>query len=200
MQGLGMRSRGIQAALPNLLTGARLALTAFFLPLLNTFLVLGREAYLALIIFACICLTDYFDGKLARKLRAATRAGAVLDVAADCVFVCSSVCLLVLHGVVPAWFLALVIYKFAEFVATSHAFKAKNPGQEKLFVFDSAGRAASVLFYLLPGLCCIVLLVPRILHQEILFFACTGIAVLSVYSSVKRMGGLAKSCNNNYHS
>jgi phosphatidylglycerophosphate synthase len=175
-----------QTAVPNVLTAARLVLAVLFFGLLNTFLSRQEGALACLLMFACICLTDFFDGALARKLGAATRLGAVFDVTVDCIYVWSSVFMLSLYGVVPWWFLALVVYKFIEFVITSHIFKSRNPDHSGPFTFDPAGRAASVLFFLLPGICIVMTgaIVPQI---QIIWCVLAGTSALAAFSSVKKI-------------
>jgi CDP-diacylglycerol--glycerol-3-phosphate 3-phosphatidyltransferase len=89
-------------ALPNLLTGLRLALALFvFLALAAAAETLpgvvvaptlraALEAW-AFVAFVAAAVTDFFDGWLARKLQAASVWGAILDPIADKVLVCAVV-------------------------------------------------------------------------------------------------------------
>lgn len=184
--------RKIQAAVPNMLTASRLVFTVFFLIYMDALLVVKGCALAALLLFACICITDYYDGRLARKLGAATNAGAIFDAATDCIYVWSSVFLLVLFDVVPIWFLVLVVYKFVEFLVTSHIFKARDPQQKKPLVFDPTGKAAAILFFLLPGASCIAFNITDIPQMFIIWCLIAAASALAVYSSIKRIGSVMK--------
>ncbi|MDC0767518.1 CDP-alcohol phosphatidyltransferase family protein [Streptomyces sp. HD] len=54
-------------------------------------------------------VTDYLDGKLARRWNQITRLGQVLDPAADRLYTISTLLALVLRDIIPWWFLALLL-------------------------------------------------------------------------------------------
>src|SRR5690349_8906295 len=74
--------------LPNKLTVARLVLTVVFLALFFTQFRFGDT--LALIVFAVASLTDYFDGKIARRDNLITNFGILMDPLADKILICSA--------------------------------------------------------------------------------------------------------------
>jgi CDP-diacylglycerol---glycerol-3-phosphate 3-phosphatidyltransferase len=93
--------------LPNKLTLARLVLTAAFLliffiqvPLANTF---------ALVLFSVAGLTDYFDGKIARRDKLITNFGILMDPLADKILTCSAFIAFVERDLVPAWMVVIIV-------------------------------------------------------------------------------------------
>ena len=89
---------------PNLLSVARLAGVPLFL-----WLLLGPHADgWALLVLALSGVTDWADGVLARKLNQQSRLGALLDPAADRLYILATLVGLVLRHVIPLW-LAVVI-------------------------------------------------------------------------------------------
>jgi cardiolipin synthase len=89
--------------LPNFFTVARLALTPFIL-----YAILDSRAMPAAVLFALAAATDLIDGYLARKLHAATAAGAYLDPIADKVLLSGAYLMLAVTGSVPWWLLGVI--------------------------------------------------------------------------------------------
>jgi CDP-diacylglycerol--glycerol-3-phosphate 3-phosphatidyltransferase len=65
--------------------------------------------YIALAIFVLASLTDWVDGKIARKKNIVTRFGKLMDPLADKILVASGFIMLTGLGVVPAWVTVLVV-------------------------------------------------------------------------------------------
>lgn len=101
------------------------------------------------ILFAIIAITDFFDGKLARKYNAQTKVGAVFDVVSDFFFIITAGYSLYFQGLFPWWMLAIIILKFLEFWVTSFL-SVQHEKAEKIFIFDTIGRAVALSFYLFP--------------------------------------------------
>jgi CDP-diacylglycerol---glycerol-3-phosphate 3-phosphatidyltransferase len=74
--------------LPNQLTLSRFALTVAFLAVLFSGLPYHETA--ALLLFSAASLTDYFDGKIARRRKLITNFGILMDPLADKILVCSA--------------------------------------------------------------------------------------------------------------
>lgn len=87
--------------LPNKLTISRIAMIPVFV--LFFYLDFTAHYFVALAVFAIACLTDLFDGKIARKYNLVTNLGKFLDPIADKVLVLSS---LVIMLTVPDIFVA----------------------------------------------------------------------------------------------
>ncbi|MHB8528334.1 MAG: CDP-diacylglycerol--glycerol-3-phosphate 3-phosphatidyltransferase [Caulobacteraceae bacterium] len=119
-------------AIPNLLTGLRLALALFMFVALaaaagdvpglsgdlsqGTQFGLERWAFWAFVIAA---LTDFFDGALARGLKATSIWGAILDPIADKVLVCGAVLGLMSLGSNPQVVLPAALILFREFTVSA---------------------------------------------------------------------------------
>lgn len=164
--------------IPNYLTLARVALTPVFLLLL-----LHGAFSQAFAVFAAIGLTDLLDGFAARALGACTRFGAVMDVAADLLFIVSSLFVMNMLNLTPVWLTMLVLCKFTEFCATSYLLgKGRRSGT--FFIPDPPGKLCAVLFYLIPGVVCLHQLIP---------FDQGGIA-LTVFLTCTALTSLASTC------
>ncbi len=91
--------------LPNALTLLRLVLIPVFL-----WLLLVRHAELeAFWVLAVSAATDWVDGVVARRYDLVSRLGQTLDPVADRLFVLTTMLGLMVHGVVPWWFVALLL-------------------------------------------------------------------------------------------
>ena len=88
---------------PNKLTVARMILVPFLVLFMLTDL--GGEAnrYIALAIFVVASVTDWFDGKLARKYNLVTNFGKFMDPLADKLLVCSAMICMIDLKRLPAW-------------------------------------------------------------------------------------------------
>lgn len=90
--------------IPNMLSLLRLALVPVFL-----LLVLTEQEGLALITLIIASATDYLDGFLARKLNQTTRLGALLDPAADRLYILATLIGLAVTGNIPVWLPFVII-------------------------------------------------------------------------------------------
>jgi CDP-diacylglycerol--glycerol-3-phosphate 3-phosphatidyltransferase len=93
--------------LPNKLTVARFILTAVFLVIFFQHVRYGDT--LALIIFGAASLTDYFDGKIARRDNLITNFGILMDPLADKILICSAFIAFVGRGLMPAWMVVIIV-------------------------------------------------------------------------------------------
>lgn len=143
--------------LPNLITLVRFILTILFVDILAGRLIQGSVKMPAglYILYALICLSDFFDGAAARGLKAESASGGILDVLADCLFIFSSLAVFNLFNVLPVWFTAVVLADLLVFLATSRFLMRMEPENlPRPFVFDMTGRIAAILFYLIPAAAC----------------------------------------------
>ncbi len=93
--------------LPNKLTVARLALTVVFLAFF--FAPFRFNDTVALFVFAAASLTDYFDGKIARRDNLITNFGILMDPLADKILICSAFIAFVGRGLMPAWMVIIIV-------------------------------------------------------------------------------------------
>jgi CDP-diacylglycerol--glycerol-3-phosphate 3-phosphatidyltransferase len=92
---------------PNKLTISRFILTAAFLVVIFTEASFFET--IALLLFSAAGLTDYFDGKIARRDNLITNFGILMDPLADKILVCSAFIAFVGRGWLPAWMVVLVV-------------------------------------------------------------------------------------------
>jgi len=89
---------------PNALSALRLLGVPVFL-----YLVLGPHADRpAFVLLMASGISDYLDGKLARRWNQVSRLGALLDPLADRLYVASTVLALAVRGITPYWLLAVL--------------------------------------------------------------------------------------------
>lgn len=100
--------------LPNILSLSRLVSTVLVFVLV---LVDQPWAFLvATILFLLASITDFFDGYLARRLKAVSSLGVFLDLTADKVFVSAILIAMVQIALVPAWVVFIIVTR--EFLVT----------------------------------------------------------------------------------
>ena len=130
--------------LPNALSALRLLGVPLFL-----YLLLGPHADgLALVVLMVSGVTDYLDGKLARMLDQSSKLGAILDPAADRLYVLATLIAFVVRDVVPWWVAALLIGRDVVLAATYPAWRRRGVGALPVHYL---GKAATFsLLYAFP--------------------------------------------------
>ena len=93
--------------LPNKLTISRFILTVAFLAVI--FSQVRFHETISLILFSLASLTDYFDGKIARKHKLITNFGVLMDPLADKILVCSAFIAFVGIHRIQAWMVVIVV-------------------------------------------------------------------------------------------
>jgi cardiolipin synthase len=132
--------------LPNALSVLRLLGVPLFL-----WLLLGPEAdgwAVGVLMFSGF--TDWLDGKLARWLDQSSRLGALLDPAADRLYIVSTLIALALREIVPVWVVAALIGR--EFVLGVALLVLRRYGYPPLQVHYLGKAATLLLLYAFPGL------------------------------------------------
>jgi CDP-diacylglycerol--glycerol-3-phosphate 3-phosphatidyltransferase len=92
---------------PNQLTVSRFVLTAAFL--VAVFVDFPLHKTVSLLLFSAASLTDYFDGRIARRDKLITNFGILMDPLADKILVCSAFIAFVGLGWMPAWMAVIVV-------------------------------------------------------------------------------------------
>ena len=112
--------------LPNKLTLMRVIMVPFLVLFLLTGW--GGEAnrYICFAIFAVASITDWFDGKIARKYNLITDFGKFMDPLADKLLVCSAMICMIDLGRLPSWFVVIVIAR--EFIISGFRLIAAEKG------------------------------------------------------------------------
>ena len=129
--------------LPNLLSLLRLALVPVFLVLIIT-----GHSITAFIVLAIASITDWLDGFLARKLNQVTRIGALLDPAADRLYIFATLIGLAVTGAIPAWLPVVVVGRDVLLAFTIPVLASRNYGPLPVHFFGKAGTFA--LLYAFP--------------------------------------------------
>src|SRR5258707_15252306 len=93
--------------LPNKLPVFRFVLTLAFMVVM--FSQIRFRETLALVLFSAASLTDYFDGKIARRDNLITNFGILMDPLADKILVCSAFIAFVGLGWIPAWMVVVIV-------------------------------------------------------------------------------------------
>lgn len=110
--------------LPNKLTISRIFLTFVFM----LFVLLRKPffTYMSMIVFMIAVLTDYYDGKIARKLNIETNFGKLMDPIADKMLVFGAFLALVELKVIPAWMVVCIMSR--ELLITGLRLSAASKG------------------------------------------------------------------------
>jgi CDP-diacylglycerol--glycerol-3-phosphate 3-phosphatidyltransferase len=101
------QSRVERMNLPNKLTLSRFVLTVAFLAVM--FAQFRYHVTAALLLFSTASLTDYFDGKIARRDKLITNFGVLMDPLADKIMVCSAFIAFVGLHWIPAWMVVVIV-------------------------------------------------------------------------------------------
>jgi cardiolipin synthase len=131
---------------PNALSVLRLLGVPLFL-----WLLLGPHADgWAIAVLALSGVTDWADGKLARLLDQSSRLGALLDPAADRLYIVATLIALVLRDVVPLWLVLLLVGR--ELVLGAALLVLRHYGYPPLQVHYAGKAATFLLLYAFPTL------------------------------------------------
>jgi cardiolipin synthase len=90
--------------LPNVLSALRLVGVPVFLWLLFT-----HQDIWAFVVLALSGLTDYLDGKIARRFNLVSRVGQLLDPLADRLYVLTTLVALTIRDIIPFWLLVVLV-------------------------------------------------------------------------------------------
>jgi cardiolipin synthase len=130
--------------IPNALSVLRL----FGIPVFIYFALIREEDVLAIIILAMAGLTDYLDGKLARAWNQTSVLGALLDPAADRIYIFSTLVVLYQREAINIWVIAILISRDAILAVMTLILKMRNL---KLIEVTYLGKAATFnLLYAFP--------------------------------------------------
>jgi cardiolipin synthase len=148
---------------PNALSLARL----FMVPIVVA-LLLVRADGLAAAVFVLASVTDFLDGRLARR-SGPTRLGQILDPVADRLMLSSVAVVLAVRGLLPAWAVAILVGR--DLLALVGGIVVGT----KIRV-NRVGKAATVVLMVAIAL---VVLMPGTAVGEIMFYAGFGLSVVA---------------------
>lgn len=175
----------------NALTVLRVILTPIILFVTNSMLAGSHTQNLFILfalLYAIICSSDYFDGKIARKYGIESRFGAIFDLIADFIFVVFLHIVMILYGIIPAWFMFVIIDRFFNFIITSRI-ENDCTGQGFKPKFDKLGKYISAVMYILPFIVAAdyCFFSQRLFLTSTLVYGITGISVITSYSRIKNI-------------
>lgn len=162
--------------LPNALSLARL----FMVPIVVA-LLLARADGLAAALFVLAAVTDFLDGRLARRA-GPTRLGQILDPLADRLMLSSAAVVLGVRGLLPAWVVAILVCRDLLALVGSVVVGGK-------IRINRIGKAATAV---LMGAIALVVLIPGTVVGEIMFYAGFALSIwagLMYLRSIRRILG-----------
>ena len=112
--------------LPNKLTILRVIMIPFYVIFQMGYLGGGAAKYVALALFIIASLTDFFDGKIARKYNLVTNFGKFMDPLADKLLVSAALICFIELGSLPAWYVLIIISR--EFIISGFRLVASDKG------------------------------------------------------------------------
>ena len=112
--------------LPNKLTMLRIFMIPFFVFFMLTTLV-PYSALIALALFIAASITDFLDGRIARKYNLITNFGKFIEPLADKLLVSSAMIGLITNGLLPAWVGIIIISR--EFIISGFRLIASDNGR-----------------------------------------------------------------------
>ena len=124
--------------LANKLTISRIVLAAIFILFLFIQGVAAKFAALGLFLLAC--LTDYYDGIIARKTNSSTDFGKLMDPIADKILILGAFLAFVEMKIIPAWMVMVIIAR--ELVVTGIRVLALS--QKKVLAAEVTGKHKTV--------------------------------------------------------
>jgi cardiolipin synthase len=132
-----------ELTIPNALSVLRLLLVPVFLVLL-----LNQQNLAALLVLVFASATDWFDGFLARRLNQVTKLGAMLDPAADRLYILATLIGLAVNGNIPIWLAVVVILRDVMLATTYPILATHGYGPLPVHFLGKAGTFA--LLYAFP--------------------------------------------------
>src|SRR5215213_6522906 len=156
------RLEGRILTVPNALSLARL----FMVPIVVV-LLLARADGLAAALFVLAALTDFLDGKLARRA-GPTRLGQILDPVADRLMLSSVAVVLAIRGLLPIWAVAILVGRDLLALLGSLVVGSK-------IRVNRVGKAATAV---LMGAVALVVISPGVVGEAI-FYAGFGLSIVA---------------------
>lgn len=178
--------------LVNTITLARLPLILMFIYNLIYYSNTKEQLYglNSIIISVLIIISDFIDGKLARKYKVATQIGQVLDIYLDFAYIFVAVITLYAYDYIDLYFVIVILYKFLEFILSSKLLKSKvkfkgNKGQN--YFYDFLGTITSGLYYIIPLIVITLTYFNCIYSRELTFIILVIATVMTIISSFAKL-------------
>lgn len=124
--------------LANKLTISRIILAGVFI--LCLFIKGPGSKFMAMAVFLTACITDYYDGYIARKTGSITAFGKLMDPIADKILILGAFLAFVEMEIIPAWMVIIIIAR--ELVITGIRILALS--QKKVLAAETGGKHKTV--------------------------------------------------------
>jgi len=157
---------------PNALSLARL----FMVPIVMA-LLLARADGLATALFVLAAVTDFLDGRLARRA-GPTRLGQILDPMADRLLLSSAAVVLAVRALLPAWAVAILVGRDLLTLVGSVVMGSK-------IRVNRVGKTATAV---LMGAIALVVLIPGTVIGEIMFYTGFGLSIVAGLMYLRSVG------------
>lgn len=128
---------------PNVLSMLRLVVVPIFL-----WLILSNQDGWAVVVLTLSGVSDYFDGKIARKYHLVSRVGQLLDPLADRLYILSTLFGLAWREIIPWWLVAILVGR--EIFGTALVVVVRHYGYRALPVHFVGKAATFDLLYAFP--------------------------------------------------
>ena len=128
---------------PNVLSMLRLLVVPVFL-----WLILNHDDGWAVVVLTLSGVSDYFDGKIARKYNLVTRVGQLLDPLADRLYILSTLFGLAWREIIPWWLVVILVSR--EVFGTALLLVVRHYGYRSLPVHFIGKAATFDLLYAFP--------------------------------------------------
>ena len=153
--------------IPTIISSLRIAVLPLFFYLYNPANIIP-----CLVLLAFSASTDFFDGYLARKLRASSRFGAYYDATTDFALVIGIFAFFTIKGFYPIWLPILIATAFVQFLVTSHYSKK---------LYDPVGKYIGSALYI--GIV-LTLVFPAQATYSFVQYAFLGFFLISLLSRI----------------
>jgi len=157
---------------PNALSLARL----FMVPIVMA-LLLARADGLVTALFVLAAVTDFLDGRLARRA-GPTRLGQILDPMADRLLLSSAAVVLAVRALLPAWAVAILVGRDLLTLVGSVVMGSK-------IRVNRVGKTATAV---LMGAIALVVLIPGTVIGEIMFYTGFGLSIVAGLMYLRSVG------------
>ena len=157
---------------PNALSLARL----FMVPIVMA-LLLARADGLVTALFVLAAVTDFLDGRLARRA-GPTRLGQILDPMADRLMLSSAAVVLAVRALLPAWAVAILVRRDLLTLVGSVVMGSK-------IRVNRVGKTATAV---LMGAIALVVLIPGTVIGEIMFYTGFGLSIVAGLMYLRSVG------------
>lgn len=175
--------------LPNKLTLFRVILIPFFVFFLLAPFFATYGNYIAAAIFIVASITDFLDGKIARKYHLVTNFGKFMDPLADKLLVCSALICLIELGRIPSWVVIIIIAR--EFIISGFRLIASDNGVVIAASYWGKFKTASQMFMVIV----LILNIPHPVFEvmgTVLIYVSLALTVISLIDYIVKNRAVLK--------